>query len=269
MIRIDFNFNFNLMDKNFQQKSYDEKNFNNDIELLQLLICPISGDVMKNPVIIPETGMSFDKESIDRWFLTHQPITCPITSKKLISKILIPNRIMKDVIDRLTKYLPEFIGEGLRQSSHSNEKIQEPNQNCKERKQQKCQINEEFVNFLESCEAQKIDYEKTIEKLEIRINELESTLSRCKCNSNFKLNKHPHNGIINSINKNSNNDVKNVNENNYNDNIINVNSSNKLKSSIEFKNTGQEYCNINNLDNCNNKLDDLNNVFNNKSTISN
>ena len=51
---------------------------------------------MKNPVMI-ETGHSFEKEEIERWFKKHD--TNPKTNLPVKSKKLIPNISLKNAIE--------------------------------------------------------------------------------------------------------------------------------------------------------------------------
>ncbi|CAK7348684.1 unnamed protein product [Dovyalis caffra] len=53
-------------------------------------ICPISLQVMKDPVTI-STGMTFDRESIQKWLFSYKNITCPITKQPLSDFRLTPN----------------------------------------------------------------------------------------------------------------------------------------------------------------------------------
>lgn len=56
--------------------------------------CPISLEIMKDPVII-ESGITFDRETIQEWFLSHN--TCPLTRNNVSIKC-IPNKILKTMI---------------------------------------------------------------------------------------------------------------------------------------------------------------------------
>lgn len=59
--------------------------------------CPISLEIMKEPVII-ESGITFDKKNIQEWFLHHN--TCPFT-RNIVNKKCIPNKILKTMIYEL------------------------------------------------------------------------------------------------------------------------------------------------------------------------
>tara|TARA_X000000950_G_scaffold138709_1_gene172178 strand:+ start:555 stop:2027 length:1473 start_codon:yes stop_codon:yes gene_type:complete len=61
--------------------------------------CPISLEIMSNPVII-ESGITFEKKNIEEWFLHHG--TCPIT-RRLVHNKLIPNIILKTMIQDFTE----------------------------------------------------------------------------------------------------------------------------------------------------------------------
>lgn len=53
-------------------------------------ICPISLQVMKDPVTI-STGMTYDRESIQKWLFSYKKITCPVTKQPLSDFRLTPN----------------------------------------------------------------------------------------------------------------------------------------------------------------------------------
>lgn len=61
------------------------------------LICPISHEIMKEPVITPY-GHTFEKENILK--IIEKNGKCPITRKKLEEKDLIPNFALKNVIEQ-------------------------------------------------------------------------------------------------------------------------------------------------------------------------
>lgn len=58
--------------------------------------CPISLDLMKDPVII-STGQTYDRSSISRW-LEEGHCTCPKTGQMLAHTKLVPNRALKNLI---------------------------------------------------------------------------------------------------------------------------------------------------------------------------
>lgn len=45
-----------------------------------IFVCPISRDVMHDPVVLIETGQIYDRESINGWF-ERGCFTCPMTGK--------------------------------------------------------------------------------------------------------------------------------------------------------------------------------------------
>ncbi|OAY32604.1 U-box domain-containing protein 19 [Manihot esculenta] len=60
--------------------------------------CPISLEVMKEPVTI-ETGHTYDRSSILKWFRSGNP-TCPKTGKRLGTTELVPNLVLKELIQQ-------------------------------------------------------------------------------------------------------------------------------------------------------------------------
>jgi hypothetical protein len=75
---------------------YDEKPLKN-------LCCPISSKLMKHPVIVVESGQTYDKESIEDWFKSHD--IDPLTKEKLTNKQFITNLTIKKVLEEwITKH---------------------------------------------------------------------------------------------------------------------------------------------------------------------
>jgi hypothetical protein len=69
-----------------------------EIEVPPFFVCPISLEMMKDPVTIV-TGITYDRESIERWIFTEKNNICPV-SKQVLSKPadLTPNHTLRRVI---------------------------------------------------------------------------------------------------------------------------------------------------------------------------
>jgi hypothetical protein len=63
----------------------------------QLFLCPISMELMEDPVTV-STGVTYDRRSIERWFFKFGKTTCPATMQRLASFDLTPNHTLKRVI---------------------------------------------------------------------------------------------------------------------------------------------------------------------------
>eukprot|EP00210_Caulerpa_lentillifera_P000994 g957.t1 len=60
------------------------------------LLCPISKDTMEDPVILKETGNTYDRSSIQEWFdIGHSKD--PLTNVQISSKELVPDLVLQDV----------------------------------------------------------------------------------------------------------------------------------------------------------------------------
>jgi len=66
----------------------------------QSFICPITHDIMGEPVIAPD-GYTYDKDAIITWLSNHN--TSPITKQYMTVSQLVPNRALKDSIDEYKK----------------------------------------------------------------------------------------------------------------------------------------------------------------------
>ncbi|CAM8880285.1 hypothetical protein QQ045_019130 [Rhodiola kirilowii] len=72
-----------------------------DIDIPSFFLCPISLDIMKDPVTVP-TGITYDRTSIEKWLYTSKNNTCPVT-KQLISDpnsetFITPNHTLRRLI---------------------------------------------------------------------------------------------------------------------------------------------------------------------------
>ncbi|KAF8397982.1 hypothetical protein HHK36_016908 [Tetracentron sinense] len=69
-----------------------------DIEVPQYFICPISLQIMKDPVTAV-TGITYDRESIEHWLFSGRNTTCPVTKQTLPKDSdLTPNHTLRRLI---------------------------------------------------------------------------------------------------------------------------------------------------------------------------
>ncbi|CAL0317012.1 unnamed protein product [Lupinus luteus] len=69
-----------------------------DIDVPPLFLCPISLEIMKDPVTV-STGISYDRESIEKWIFSGKNKTCPVTKQPLSDSInLTPNHTLRRLI---------------------------------------------------------------------------------------------------------------------------------------------------------------------------
>lgn len=64
----------------------------------EVFVCPISREIMRDPVVLVETGQIYDKESIKGWFLRGRN-TCPLTGKRLLSQRLTEIHVLRVAIE--------------------------------------------------------------------------------------------------------------------------------------------------------------------------
>jgi hypothetical protein len=62
--------------------------------------CPITQDVMVDPVIVTETGHTYERSAIEQWLRTHN--TDPNTNVQLRSNNLIPNHSLRSSIQEFS-----------------------------------------------------------------------------------------------------------------------------------------------------------------------
>ncbi|KAM1116301.1 hypothetical protein TB2_006721 [Malus domestica] len=74
-----------------------------EIEVPQYFICPISLQIMKDPVTVV-TGITYDRESIEHWFLATNDLSCPVTKQALPRGAgLTPNHTLRRLIQQWCK----------------------------------------------------------------------------------------------------------------------------------------------------------------------
>jgi hypothetical protein len=62
--------------------------------------CHITQDVMVDPVIVTETGHTYERSAIEQWLRTHN--TDPFTNMQLSSNNLIPNHSLRASIQEFS-----------------------------------------------------------------------------------------------------------------------------------------------------------------------
>ncbi|KAJ8506802.1 hypothetical protein OPV22_007688 [Ensete ventricosum] len=67
------------------------------LEIPSYFLCPISLEIMRDPVTLP-TGITFDRDSIERWILDGKHSACPVTRQPLPDCELTPNHTLRRLI---------------------------------------------------------------------------------------------------------------------------------------------------------------------------
>ncbi|XP_057505704.1 E3 ubiquitin-protein ligase PUB23-like [Actinidia eriantha] len=69
-----------------------------EIEVPPFFVCPISLELMKDPVTVP-TGITYDRKSIEKWIFSEKNNTCPVTKQAILDPDLItPNHTVRRLI---------------------------------------------------------------------------------------------------------------------------------------------------------------------------
>ncbi|KAF9680797.1 hypothetical protein SADUNF_Sadunf06G0158800 [Salix dunnii] len=68
-----------------------------DIEVPSFFLCPISLQIMRDPVIVP-TGITYDRESIEKWLFSGKNDTCPVTKQVISGCEVTPNHTLRRLI---------------------------------------------------------------------------------------------------------------------------------------------------------------------------
>ncbi|CAN8285057.1 unnamed protein product [Cochlearia groenlandica] len=68
-----------------------------EIEIPPFFLCPISLEIMKDPVIV-STGITYDRDSIEKWLFTGKKSSCPVTKQVITGVDLTPNHTLRRLI---------------------------------------------------------------------------------------------------------------------------------------------------------------------------
>ncbi|XP_057954747.1 E3 ubiquitin-protein ligase PUB23-like [Malania oleifera] len=68
-----------------------------EIEVPSHFLCPISMELMRDPVTAV-TGITYDRESIEKWLFSGKNTTCPVTKQDLSDTDLTPNHTLRRLI---------------------------------------------------------------------------------------------------------------------------------------------------------------------------
>lgn len=68
-----------------------------EIDVPSHFMCPISLQLMRDPVTVA-TGITFDRENIERWLFSCKNNTCPFTKQVLVDTDLTPNHTLRRLI---------------------------------------------------------------------------------------------------------------------------------------------------------------------------
>ncbi|WOL11879.1 hypothetical protein Cni_G20643 [Canna indica] len=68
------------------------------VEVPPYFLCPISLEIMRDPVTLP-TGITYDRESIERWIFSGKHKTCPVTKQPLTEDLdITPNHTLRRLV---------------------------------------------------------------------------------------------------------------------------------------------------------------------------
>ncbi|KAJ4724878.1 RING-type E3 ubiquitin transferase, partial [Melia azedarach] len=68
-----------------------------EIDVPTYFVCPISLQIMRDPVTLP-TGITYDRENIEKWLFSCKNNTCPVTKQVLSGFDLTPNHTLRRLI---------------------------------------------------------------------------------------------------------------------------------------------------------------------------
>jgi len=63
------------------------------------LRCPITHEIMVDPVVVCTTGQTYDRDSLNRWFERHHPPTDPKTNVVLVDTSVVPNWALREALN--------------------------------------------------------------------------------------------------------------------------------------------------------------------------
>ncbi|KAI4338306.1 hypothetical protein L6164_016648 [Bauhinia variegata] len=77
----------------------------------QEFLCPISFEIMEDPVVIA-TGITYERKNIEKWLFVKKKKTCPATGQELKNFDLTPNDLLKRIISSWRNKRSSEQGEG-------------------------------------------------------------------------------------------------------------------------------------------------------------
>ncbi|XP_076899107.1 E3 ubiquitin-protein ligase PUB22-like [Bidens hawaiensis] len=75
----------------------DRSNHDSELEFPRDFRCPISMEIMSDPVII-STGVTYERKNIQKWFFSYKRTTCPATMQNIENFDITPNHTLKRLI---------------------------------------------------------------------------------------------------------------------------------------------------------------------------
>ncbi|XP_071721305.1 E3 ubiquitin-protein ligase PUB23-like [Rutidosis leptorrhynchoides] len=72
-------------------------NIRTEIEVPNFFMCPISLEIMKDPVTL-STGITYDRDSIEQWLFSKKNDVCPVTKQVVVDIELTPNHTLRRLI---------------------------------------------------------------------------------------------------------------------------------------------------------------------------
>ncbi|KAK1411880.1 hypothetical protein QVD17_32710 [Tagetes erecta] len=72
-------------------------NLEAEVEVPRFFVCPISLEIMKDPVTL-STGITYDRDSIEKWLFTQKKNFCPVTKQVVLDIELTPNHTLRRLI---------------------------------------------------------------------------------------------------------------------------------------------------------------------------
>jgi hypothetical protein len=70
--------------------------------------CPISLEPMVDPVVVVESGQTYERAAIEQWFRTHD--TDPVSNVNLTSKKVSPNHALRHAIESFPRLVALHYG---------------------------------------------------------------------------------------------------------------------------------------------------------------
>ncbi|KAJ0876839.1 putative U box domain, Zinc finger, RING/FYVE/PHD-type [Helianthus annuus] len=69
----------------------------NEVEVPRFFLCPISLEIMKDPVTL-STGITYDRDTIENWLFSRKNNVCPVTKQVVADIDLTPNHTLRRLI---------------------------------------------------------------------------------------------------------------------------------------------------------------------------
>lgn len=135
-------------------------------KLLSSFHCPITLEIMEEPVLLVQDGNTYEREAIEKWFSGKKtPYTSPLTKAKFDSYTLVENRAVKNAISDNTEEIKNLLIERQKITAANTRQLQMLEEQKKEIQKQMEQLAARLNNVSNNPNLEATEQDKLIARL--------------------------------------------------------------------------------------------------------